>query len=327
MLPSVNRIGLVLVMTLLLGGGCSAEPAQPRSTQEPKNVLHAEVGSYDIAAGEESRVVIGLFTGDQLFVSYGNVDLVFSFLGDADQPQSPQPGPSVTGRFLPVPGMELPAELPAEPIAAPASRGRGVYTADVEFDRPGTWQVGVTATVERRGRMRATAAFEVLEEHRIPAPGDPALATDNLTRRSLDAPREAVDSRWGPGEELPDPELHETTIADAVEAGRPAVVVFSTPVYCVSRFCGPVTEMVEELAHKYGDRAEFIHVEIWRNYQGGVINEAAADWLLRDNDLREPWVFFIGADGRIQARWDNVATREEIEPLLKDLLAFRAAGS
>jgi hypothetical protein len=33
----------------------------------------------------------------------------------------------------------------------------------------------------------------------------------------------------------------------------------------------------------------------------------------------EPWVFLIGADGRIAARWDNVATREEIEPLLRDL--------
>ncbi len=324
---SVHRIALLLVITLLVVGGCAAEPAQPPPAQEAENVLHAEVGSYDIAAGEESRVVIGLFTGDQFFVSYGNVDLVFSFLGDADQPRSPQPGPSVSGRFLLVPGMEPPAELPEEPIAAPASRGRGVYAADVEFDRPGSWQVEVTATVEGRGRMTTTAAFEVLEDHRIPAPGDPALDTANLTARSLDAPREAVDSRWGPGEKLPDPELHESTIADAIEAGRPTVVVFSTPVYCVSRFCGPVTEMVEELAHEYGDRAEFIHVEIWRNFETRVINKAAADWLLRDNDLREPWVFFIGADGRIQARWDNVATREEIEPLLRDLPVLPAAGS
>jgi peroxiredoxin len=30
-------------------------------------------------------------------------------------------------------------------------------------------------------------------------------------------------------------------------------------------------------------------------------------------------VFLIGPDGRIVARWDNVATRDEIEPLLKRL--------
>jgi hypothetical protein len=35
--------------------------------------------------------------------------------------------------------------------------------------------------------------------------------------------------------------------------------------------------------------------------------------------LLEPWVFLVGADGRVAARWDNVATRQEIEPLLEDL--------
>ncbi len=44
-------------------------------------------------------------------------------------------------------------------------------------------------------------------------------------------------------------------------------MVFATPVFCVSRFCGPVTEMVEELAHRYDDRAVFIHVEIWKDFQ------------------------------------------------------------
>jgi hypothetical protein len=87
----------------------------------------------------------------------------------------------------------------------------------------------------------------------------------------------------------------------------------------VSRFCGPVTDMVAELAAEYGDRADFIHVEIWADFQEGAVNEAAADWLLREGDLEEPWVFLIGADGRVVARWDNVATRSEIEPYLEDL--------
>lgn len=32
--------------------------------------------------------------------------------------------------------------------------------------------------------------------------------------------------------------------------------------------------------------------EIWRDFQEKVVNEAAADWLLREGDLREPRVFF-----------------------------------
>lgn len=118
---------------------------------------------------------------------------------------------------------------------------------------------------------------------------------------------------------IPDHDLHRTTIASAITRGRPALVVFSTPTYCVSRFCGPVTDMVSGLVGDYSNLADFIHVEIWRDFEKGEINKAAAEWLLRGEDLREPWVFLIGADGKIAGRWDNVATREEIEPLLRRL--------
>lgn len=97
------------------------------------------------------------------------------------------------------------------------------------------------------------------------------------------------------------------------------MVLFSTPVFCVSRFCGPVTELVEELAELYVGRAEFIHVEIWRDFQKNVVNEAAADWLYRGDTLNEPWLFLIGPDGNIQARRDNLFTREEVEAELAKL--------
>jgi hypothetical protein len=153
----------------------------------------------------------------------------------------------------------------------------------------------------------------------VPAPGEEAPRTENLTVHSKGVPEAAVDSRAATEGDIPDPELHDTTIADAIRRGRPLVAVFATPVYCVSRFCGPVTDLVAELAADYSDRAEFVHVEIWKDFQGQVINRAAADWLLHENTLEEPFVFLIGADGRIVARWDNVATRQEIEPYLQDL--------
>ena len=73
-----------------------------------------------------------------------------------------------------------------------------------------------------------------------------------------------------------------------------------------------------DLSHTYADRASFIHVEIWRDFQNQTVNRAAADWLLNCN-LCEPWVFVIRADGTIGARFDNVTTTEELEPLLKQL--------
>jgi len=50
--------------------------------------------------------------------------------------------------------------------------------------------------------------------------------------------------------------------ANALAEHRPILAVFATPVYCISRFCGPVTDAVEKLSHEYANRAEFIHVEI-----------------------------------------------------------------
>lgn len=314
-----RRPWMALIVALgLAGAGCSQEQkAVPRIP--PERMLRAEAAGYDLAAGEKSRFIVGLFTGDELFVGYGTVAMSFSFLGAKDASGEPEPGPQTTGEFLLVPGTE-PERVPDSPVAVPASKGRGVYAADMTFDRPGFWEVEVTADVEDRGTLTATAAFQVLEAHRVPAPGGRAPNSHNLTADSRDdAPKEAVDSRWSEGSEPPDPLLHRTTIASSIERGRPALVVFSTPVYCVSRFCGPVTDMVAELARDYSDRANFIHVEIWRDFQNGEINEAAAEWLFRDDDLREPWVFLIGANGRIRARWDNVATRAEIEPYLKRL--------
>jgi hypothetical protein len=314
------RLTALLAVVVVVAASCSGDGDAPQVTTAPRKALHAEVASYDLATGDEARFTVGLFTGDELFVSFGTVELDFSYLGESGATGAPERGPSAVGSFLLVPEVD-PETIPDRPVAVPASRGRGVYAAEVSFDRPGFWEVESTADIEDRGVRMTTAAFQILPEHRVPAPGERAIPSDNLTGDSNKAPRSAVDSRAGGGKKIPDSELHEMTIAEAMRRGRPTLVVFSTPVYCVSRFCGPITDMVQDLARDHSGRAEFIHVEIWRNFEKGVINEAAAEWLLRENDLLEPWVFLVGPDGRIVARWDNVATRDEIEPLLERLPA------
>jgi peroxiredoxin len=110
------------------------------------------------------------------------------------------------------------------------------------------------------------------------------------------------------------------SIADALQQQKPLVIVFATPVFCVSQFCGPITEMIEQMQPKYADKANFIHVEIWSDFQKNAVNKAAADWLLRNGNLNEPWVFLVDRDGIIVKRWDNVATQDEVESALDALL-------
>jgi hypothetical protein len=313
----------VLAASVLLASCTSGDDGmgEPSPTR-PGAQLAVAMATSDHYVGAPQRISVGLILPDQRLVSFGSVDVTFSYVGTAAEPLEPQPGPSAVAVYVPTPGT---ADATSGATATLPSEARGVYQAeDVTFDRAGFWQIDVTAEVEGLGVQRGRTTLEVREDPAYPAPGEPAIATKNLTIESKDAPLAAVDSRATTLDRIPDPELHVWTIARAMEQGRPALVVFSTPVFCVSQFCGPVTDVVERLAARYDDRAVFIHVEIWRDFENQVINQAAADWLLREGDLTEPWVFLIGADGTVLDRWATLFREDEVAAELEALPPMRA---
>lgn len=85
--------------------------------------------------------------------------------------------------------------------------------------------------------------------------------------------------------------------------------VFSTSTYCTSRFGGPITERIEDLAARYDDHAEFVHVEIWKSFADRTFNEAVAESLVTDDGGNEPWVFLIDGNGTITQRWTTSLTK------------------
>lgn len=323
--PSLREAAVAAAVAVLMAtlAACSSGGGGSTTGTPNPDDLVAVVASFDVAVGPPARFLVGLLTADQRSVVYGGVEERFSFLGTKDAPiEAPVAGPPVPATFLPIPGTDAPPAGAATPQVVTGSVARGVYSATAAFDRPGFWQVEVAAEVAGKTR-RATAAFGVEERHAVPFVGDPAPASENLTMASTDAPRAAIDSRGGGSGDIPDPELHSTTVAASLAAKRPVVVAVSTPVYCTSRFCGPVTDMVQELSHTYGDRASFVHIEVFKDFQADpqVFNRAAVEWIHPSGvgDINEPWVFVVGADGRIVARFDNVTTRGELEPVLQQL--------
>jgi hypothetical protein len=310
----------LLAVTLLLaacgGGGDGGDGGATGETTTTKPAISVISAGYDMAVGPPARFIVGVVSSDQGPVGYGTVELRFFFLGQGAAGDTAKPGPTATGHYLPLPGSPPPPAGADKPVYLKETE-RGVYAADVAFDRDGFWGVAVTAELDKP--ETATATFKVLPAHTVPAPGDPAIASDNLTLDTPGAEPSAIDSRAGGGDPVPDPELHQTTVKQALAAGRPVLLVISTPTFCVSLFCGPVTDMVGELAAEYADRASFVHIEVWKDYEAKQLNDAAKEWIARGEDINEPWVFLIGADGKIAGRWDNVATRGEIEPLLQKL--------
>jgi hypothetical protein len=315
----IRSLAWVVVAVALVATACSSggQPAAT-TTPPPSQQLNLEVASTDLYVGAPQRVGVGMFFADERTLSFGTTDLAFAFIGTAQAPVKPKPGPEATASYVPTP--ETPAGTGQSPAVTSPSQARGIYVAEnVMFDRAGFWTVTVTAQVEGRGTLTAMTTFPVTQKPALPAPGQPALPTQNLTMHSKGVPRAAIDSRYTNDGTIPDPELHETTIAQALKRHEPALVVFSTPVYCISRFCGPVTDLVDALSKRYGDRAVFIHIEIYRDFQQQVINQAAADWLYRNGELTEPWLYLIGADGTIVDRWSSLWSREEVAAELEPL--------
>lgn len=315
-------VGLALVLGACGGGGDKKDDgASGATTTTSPDRVQAQVASYDLAVGPPGRLILGMFNEARGPIGYGTVPMRFFFLG-TDQPSgTPQPGPTATGTYLPLPGSPPPPADTSKTAYLPTDQ-RGVYATQVAFDRPGFW--GVEATADLDGPQTVRVAFQVLPARQVPAAGDAAIASQNLTVAAAATSPSAVDSRASATAPVPDPELHQTTVAQALAEKRPVLLVISTPTYCESRFCGPVTEMAAELAKQHGDRARFIHIEVWKDFRAKQLNDAAKEWIARGEDVNEPWVFLIGADGKVTVRLDNVAGRGELEPQLRALPTMRA---
>lgn len=310
---------LLLCATISVACGSKAAPGA-----DPSQQLVAAVASFDVSPARTERFIVGLFAGDRGDVALGTVQLSFAYTGGPAGEPAPSapvavPAPT-TAMFLPIPGTEQ--VTGDEPTFDPPEGARGVYaTTPIRFPEPGVWEVTVDATVDGEAFTTSTL-FEVYATSVVPGPGDPAPRTEQPLPGDPAVEPESVDSRLGFDDELPDPGLHQMTIADALDAGRPVMVTVTTPVFCVSRFCGPITDELARLQAEYGDQVEFVHLEVWKDFEGGVLNQAAADWVAPQGVERaaEPWVFLVDATGTIIARWDNVASVGELTAALDELV-------
>jgi hypothetical protein len=308
------------VVPLLLAAACTSSSADPGSapTSGSAGKLSAEVASVDLVAAQPQRFLVGVFAGNGELLSFGDVDLRFSYLGTKDAPAAATAGPKATASYVPTYG--TPAGAGRGPTLTAPAQGRGVYQAEgVTFDRAGIWRVDLSANVGATAPASASASFQVNDSPALPYPGQRAQPTQNLTIHTAHTPPGAIDSRAANGHPIPDPSLHEWTIAEAIHEHVPVLVTFATPVYCVSRFCGPTVDQVASLQKRFANRAAFIHVEIWRNYANNVVNKAAADWVYRDGDLTEPWTFLIASNGRILDRWGSLFDPREVSAELAKL--------
>ena len=127
----------------------------------------------------------------------------------------------------------------------------------------------------------------------------------------------------------PDPAYYTLSIADAIAASKPFVVVFATPAFCTSGVCGPALDQVRSISDLYAGQVNFIHVE---PYFLELVNghaqprvdaagrpqtvPAVADWGLPT----EPYVFVVDGNGKVAAKFEGMAYPDELTAALDALL-------
>lgn len=81
----------------------------------------------------------------------------------------------------------------------------------------------------------------------------------------------------------------------------------------------PVTDIAAQLQEEYGERATFIHQEV---YEDNNVQKGLREPLRRFGLATEPWLFTFSADGRVAARLEgsfgNNAFRRAVEAAVGD---------
>lgn len=193
----------------------------------------------------------------------------------------------------------------------------GLYTANFDFPRPGLWGIAASFVDSLGATRTASARFDVPPKSATPSIGEPSPRSITKLARDYD------DIRRITSDPEPDPELYALTVADALDERKPFIVTFSTPAFCRSGTCGPQLDVVKDLMNTYGREANFIHVEVYDNpiethpdFSNARIVRTMTEWGLPT----EPWTFVIDAEGKVAAKFEAFATKDELDEALRDVL-------
>jgi hypothetical protein len=192
-----------------------------------------------------------------------------------------------------------------------------IFAHERAFDWAGPWGVEVRALFPD-GRLAVKGiAFHVAADGQALGPG---RAVPHLHTRTMDDV--GGDLTLLSSALAPNPQLYTTSVADAVRSGRPTVLLFATPGFCRTRFCGPSYATVTALQERFGREAAFIHVEIF----AAMPDPAADGWQLapavKAFGLRtEPWLYLVDGHGSVVYRVEGMFTEIEVERHLLALLA------
>jgi hypothetical protein len=300
--PMLRRRIVLLLVFLLVGcgqaaapSGASAPPTSPPTADSQAEEITAQLASSEAVVGR-NRLAIGLLRGG-------------APVND--------PAAKVHLRFFDLDDQNAPVKLETDAVYYGQGLPAGFYVAYPTLDKAGNWGVEIQAQLPGQPQPSTNRLrLEVKAKSDIPNVGEPAIAAKTPTVK--DTPDL---SRLSSGKDV-DPAMYQVSLDDALKSGKPTALLFATPAFCQTATCGPSLSVLEDLQKRYGDKMNFIHVEVYQypfgeSAQKGAVSAPVAAWKLQS----EPWLFLIDAKGTIAARFEGGITKEEIGPALEKLIA------
>ncbi len=312
-MQSLRTVTVIVLAAVLVGCGSLGTPTPPGATSSAPT-------SYAGWPPTESFELIPIPVSSELTV--GPNRMLVNLIDSANEPLA-APDLAVRLQLYDLSADPATPKSQVDAVYTPLLEGRpGLYRAQVAFDRAGDWGLEAIATdaggAQRTGRM----VFSVRETSTTPAIGGPAVSSQTPVA-STAAEVAAIST-----DDDPDLDFYRQSVADALEAGEPFVLVFSTPAFCRTATCGPALDVVKSVAAFHKDQVGFIHVEPYQLEQvNGTLQpvlsdqnlpiavEAANEWGLPT----EPYIFVVDGAGRVTAKFEGVAGAEELEAAIAAL--------
>ncbi len=302
-------------LLLLLGlvvAACAAPAAQPTATSTSPFLINTELVKGPVSA-DGTQAILG--TSD-LDVGTNRVGFVLQ------SPKELVHVPEVTVRYDVLESMmdsggARPREVTAKFNLWPYGT-RGMYVAEMGFDRPGRWRLDISIPADGEwGPRSAIIGVDVKEDASTPDVGEDAPRTPTKTVKDVSDVRHLTTAF------KVNPNLYQISLADALQNGKPTVVVFASPAYCTNAVCGPQDEVLTQLEEAYRGQANFVHVDIYDNpqeIQGDLsrakITPAVTEWGLQSIE----WTFAVSREGKVAKKFEAFATFEEVEGALKRVM-------
>ena len=175
------------------------------------------------------------------------------------------------------------------------------------IDTPGFYRLSVDGANPQSG------FFGVYETGKV------AMPYIGATLPALDTPTVADHRGVEPYCSLtPDPcPLHDITLTEALQAGKPVVFMVGTPAHCQTGACAPGLEFLVAARQRVGDRAVVVHADVYQDNAGTELAPTVTDLALE----YEPVVYFATPDGVIVDRLDGIWDQAEVDERVDALLA------